>query len=147
MSGVAGQTAEVLTGPRFSDRGRLLTAAALAVFIVASVAVVAAGQLFLSREVVFIWILVGLFAVSLSDINGFLRGVLTDWLPFFGALFVYDLLRGRARGLAVHAPTRCPRSASMSSSSAARCRPSGCRSGSSIPRRCSGTTSPPGPST
>ena len=94
MSGVAGQTAEVLAGPRFSDRGRLLTAAALAVFVVASIAVVAAGGLFLSRDIVFIWILVGLFAVSLSDINGFLRGVVTDWLPFFGALFLYDLLRG-----------------------------------------------------
>ena len=94
MSGVAGQTAEVLSGPRFSDRGRLLTAAALAIFVIASVAVVAAGGLFLSRDVVFIWILVGLFAVSLSDINGFFRGVVTDWLPFFGALFVYDLLRG-----------------------------------------------------
>lgn len=95
MSGVAGQAADVFSGPRrLSDRGRLLTAIALGLFIAGSAILIAANGLFLSREVVFLWILLGLLAVSLSDVHGFLRGVLTDWLPFFAALFLYDLLRG-----------------------------------------------------
>ncbi len=94
MSGVAGQASDLLGSERAADRGRLLTAAGLAVFIIVSLAAVAAKGVFLSRDVIFLWVLLGLLAVSLSDINGYLRGVLTDWLPFFGALFAYDLLRG-----------------------------------------------------
>lgn len=94
MSGVAGQVPEVLGGSRLGDRGRLLSLGGITVFVVASAAVIAAKGLFLSRDIVFLWVLLGLLAFSLSDINGYLRGVLTDWLPFFGALFVYDLLRG-----------------------------------------------------
>lgn len=72
----------------------MLTAAGIAAFILLSAAAVLSLGLFLSRDIVFLWILLGLLAVSLGDVNGYLRGVLTDWLPFFGALFVYDLLRG-----------------------------------------------------
>lgn len=79
---------------RLSVRGRLLTAGALLAFVAGSVALIAAQGLFLSRDIVFVWVLVGLFAVSLGDVNGYLRGVLFDWLPFFAALFLYDLLRG-----------------------------------------------------
>ncbi len=95
MSGIAGQASTGIQGiPGFGDRKRLLTAVGAAAFIVISAVVIAVNGLFLSRDVVFLWILLGLFAVSLSDLGGFFRGVLVDWLPFFGALFLYDLLRG-----------------------------------------------------
>jgi hypothetical protein len=94
MSGVAGQAPEAVGRVRLGERRRLLSALGLSVFIVGSAGAVATNGLFLSRDIVFLWVLLGLLAVSLSDINGYLRGVVTDWLPFFGALFAYDLLRG-----------------------------------------------------
>ncbi|HKJ36575.1 MAG TPA: phosphatase PAP2 family protein [Solirubrobacterales bacterium] len=107
-AGAAGQSAAVGSDPRAHDalareldeaatgarRRRRLTAAALAAFVAVSGVVVALNGVFLSRDIVFLWVLAGLFAVSLSDISGYVRGVLTDWLPFFGMLFLYDLLRG-----------------------------------------------------
>ena len=48
----------------------------------------------LSRELIFLWVLVGLLAVSAADLRGWARGVIFDWLPFFALLFAYDLLRG-----------------------------------------------------
>jgi hypothetical protein len=81
---------------RRRDRGRLLTVAGVVVFVGASIAIVAVNGLFLSRDVVFLWVMAGLLAVSLADVSGWLRGVVTDWLPFFGALFIYDVLRGLA---------------------------------------------------
>ena len=94
MSGAAGRAPEVVAAVRPGGRRGLLTAVGLSVFLLGSVIAVAAKGLFLSRDVVFLWVMLGLLAVSLSDINGYLRGVIRDWLPFFGALFVYDLLRG-----------------------------------------------------
>ena len=96
MSGVAGQAAAVLDGARPGQRGRVLTALGIAVFIVGSIIAIAINGLFLSRDLVFLWILAGLLAVSLADVGGFVRGVITDWVPFFGALFAYDVLRGLA---------------------------------------------------
>jgi membrane-associated phospholipid phosphatase len=90
------QAEEQRPAPARRDRGRILTAAGLTVFVVVSAAVIAVNGLFLSRDVVFLWLMAGLLAVSLADVSGWLRGVVTDWLPFFGALFVYDVLRGVA---------------------------------------------------
>lgn len=96
LAGVAGQATEVLRGPRLSERQRLLTALGLTLFVAGSAAAITINGLFLSRDVVFLWVMTGLLAVSLADVGGFLRSVITDWLPFFGALFVYDVLRGLA---------------------------------------------------
>lgn len=100
MSGIAGLLGEARRGPLErpdTDRRRLLlTLAGLGGFIVASVVAVGAYGLPLSRELIFIWVLGGLLAVSLADVRGFLRGAVADWLPFFAALFAYDLLRGVA---------------------------------------------------
>jgi membrane-associated phospholipid phosphatase len=49
-----------------------------------------------SRDALLFWILVGLFAASLTDVRRWCRGVLVDWLPFAAVLFSYDLLRGYA---------------------------------------------------
>jgi len=55
------------------------------------------------RDVLAIWLLLGLFCFSLSDMRGYVRGVVVDWLPFIAILIAYDSLRGTAGKLsAVH---------------------------------------------
>jgi len=66
-----------------------------ALFCVGSAALVAFNGVMLSRDLIFLWVLVGLLAVSATDVRGWARGVIRDWLPFFAALLAYDLLRGR----------------------------------------------------
>ncbi len=48
------------------------------------------------RDLVFGWLLAGLACVSVSDLRGFARGLIRDWLPFLAILLVYDTLRSRA---------------------------------------------------
>ena len=69
--------------------GPLLYAAALATAI-------AVRGLPTSRDALFLWILLGLLAFTLTDPRRWLKGVLADWLPFGAILFTYDLLRGSA---------------------------------------------------
>jgi membrane-associated phospholipid phosphatase len=52
-----------------------------------------------SRDAFFFWVLVGLLASSLTNIRGWFRGLVLDWLPFGAVLFAYDLLRGYADAL------------------------------------------------
>jgi hypothetical protein len=51
------------------------------------------------RERLLVWLLLGLLALSTSNIGGWVRSVVLDWLPFALALAAYDLLRGQADGL------------------------------------------------
>src|SRR5919204_5038829 len=53
----------------------------------------------LSRDRLLMWILLGLLAVSVTNVRGWLRSVVLEWLPFAVILWVYDLLRGQADGL------------------------------------------------
>ena len=68
-------------------------------WIAATIWFVAFEGLPLTRDWIAGWVIVGLLAFSLGDVGGWLRGVLIDWLPFFGILALYDLLRGAADGL------------------------------------------------
>ena len=77
-----------------SERGRRSTLIGLGVFGAGSAVLVAVNGLMLSRDLIFLWVLLGLLAVSAADLRGWARGVIFDWLPFFALLFVYDLLRG-----------------------------------------------------
>jgi membrane-associated phospholipid phosphatase len=52
-----------------------------------------------SRDILILWIALGLLAFSLSDLRRFGRGMVVEWLPFVFVLFAYDLLRGYADGL------------------------------------------------
>ena len=54
----------------------------------------------MTRDQIFLWLLLGLLAFSLSDLRTWLRGVVVDWIPVFGVLFAYDFLRGFADELA-----------------------------------------------
>lgn len=69
-------------------------------WVCATIAFVAFEGLPLTRDWIAGWVLLGLLAFSLGDLSGgWLRGVILDWLPFFGILALYDLLRGAADGL------------------------------------------------
>ena len=74
-------------------RARRLTAAGAGGFVAASVALVAAKGLILSRDWLFAWLLLGLLAVSLADPKRWARGVVVDWLPLMAVLLCYDLSR------------------------------------------------------
>jgi membrane-associated phospholipid phosphatase len=48
------------------------------------------------RDWLWVWILGFLLAISLTDLRRYARGVILDWLPFFGIIVAYDILRGMA---------------------------------------------------
>ena len=48
------------------------------------------------RDVLAVWLLLGLLCFSLSDVRGWARGVVLEWLPFIAVLIAYDSLRGSA---------------------------------------------------
>lgn len=52
-----------------------------------------------ARDRLLTWIVLGLLAISTTNLGGWLRGVVLEWLPFAAVLWVYDLLRGLADGL------------------------------------------------
>ena len=86
------RTDNTSTEPREDRRkARILTAAGLAAFAAATVALVWTQGLILSRDWLFGWLLLGLLAVSLSDPLRWARGVLVDWLPLMIVLLCYDL--------------------------------------------------------
>lgn len=80
-------------------------AAPAAYGVVITVLVISEG-LQLSRSRVFIWILLGLLAFSLTNIRSWARGLVFEWLPFALILSVYDLLRGHADSLLFSAHVR-----------------------------------------
>ena len=51
------------------------------------------------RERLLLWIVLGLLALSTTNLGGWFRGVVFEWLPFALVLAAYDLLRGHADGL------------------------------------------------
>src|SRR5438105_15035197 len=68
-------------------------------FLVVSAALVALLGIPYQRDVLAVWLLLGLFCFSLSDLRGYARGVVVEWLPFIALLIAYDSLRGSAKGL------------------------------------------------
>jgi membrane-associated phospholipid phosphatase len=84
-----------------ASRLRWITLIAIVAFIGITAGLVAAEGLILSRDWVFAWAMLGLLAISLSDVKRWLRGLVFDWLPFVGILFVYDIARGAADNLGI----------------------------------------------
>ena len=72
-------------------RARRLTTLGLAAFVAATVVLVWTQGLIISRDWLFVWLLLGLLAVSLADPVRWVRGVLFDWLPLMLVLLCYDL--------------------------------------------------------
>ena len=84
---------------------RLATIAAVVLFIGGTVAAVATQGIQLSHDWLFIWVVLGLLALSLTDIRRWARGIVVDWLPFAGFLIAYDIARGLADNLGIAAHT------------------------------------------
>lgn len=81
-----------------SERGRrLLAAVGILGFVAASAITVALAGLPISDDTVFLWVLGGMFALSLSDVGRWGRGVLVDWLPLGVLLYFYDSSHGVAQ--------------------------------------------------
>jgi membrane-associated phospholipid phosphatase len=75
----------------------LVNFAGLGVFVLGTVVIVARfGLVIVLRDWLWVWLLAGLLAVSLTDLRGWLRGVVVDWLPFIAVIVGYDLIRGVA---------------------------------------------------
>jgi membrane-associated phospholipid phosphatase len=88
-------------------RARLATVAAVLAFIGFTVWALASQGLQLNTDWLFIWLVLGLLALSLTDIKRWARGLIFDWLPFAGFLLAYDFVRGLAdnTGIAPHTTT------------------------------------------
>jgi hypothetical protein len=51
------------------------------------------------RDSILLWIVLGLLALSLTDVRGWARGIVFDRFPLVFLLFAYDLLRGSGGGV------------------------------------------------
>jgi PAP2 superfamily len=67
-----------------------------AAFVIASLAIFVLFGIPIQRDLLAVWLLLGLLCFSLSDLRGYARGVVLEWLPFIGLLVAYDSLRGHA---------------------------------------------------
>jgi hypothetical protein len=88
-----------------SKRARAITAVAVLLFVGGTVLAVVGEGLDISRDISFIWAMLGLLALSLTDLRRWARGLIVDWLPFIGFLFAYDIARGAADNLGIAAHT------------------------------------------
>jgi membrane-associated phospholipid phosphatase len=70
--------------------------AAPAAYLVALALAIAFRGLPTARDALFLWILLGLVAASLTTGHLRVRSLILEWLPFGAILFAYDLLRGSA---------------------------------------------------
>jgi len=75
------------------------TVVAPTLFIIASLAIFVLLGIPYQRDLLAIWLLIGLLCFSLTDVRGWARGVVLEWLPFIGLLVAYDSLRGTAAHL------------------------------------------------
>lgn len=82
--------------------------AGLAVYVIATIILVNADGILLSRDTIFAWLLVGMLMVSLADLKGWARGMIFDWLPYFALLFLYDFLRGQVGQNPIYEPHVMP---------------------------------------
>jgi hypothetical protein len=67
-----------------------------AVYLLATVALVALLGVPYQRDIVAVWMLLGLLCFSLADLRGYARGIVLELLPFIAILIAYDSLRGSA---------------------------------------------------
>src|SRR2546421_773827 len=71
--------------------------------VLATIALVLVVGVPYERDLLALWLVLGMLCFSLSDLRGYWRAVALEWLPFIGLLIAYDSLRGGAGHLfAVH---------------------------------------------
>jgi PAP2 superfamily len=94
---------------RLYEAGRLRRSLALAgpaAYVVVLTVVVISDGVPLTRSRLLPWIVLGLLAFSLTNVRGWARGVVLEWLPFALILAAYDLLRSQADTLLFSAHVR-----------------------------------------
>jgi PAP2 superfamily len=79
-----------------ATRLRRRTVVVPALYGLATVGLVAFLGIPYQRDILAVWLLLGLLCFSLSDLRGYFRGVVVEWLPFIAILIAYDSLRGSA---------------------------------------------------
>jgi hypothetical protein len=102
------RASEAPATPAARGNGRRNAVVGLCLYVVATIVLISFTGVLLARETIFLWLLVGLLAVSLADVRGFARGVIFDWLPFYLILVGYDLLRGFVGSNPLFAPHFLP---------------------------------------
>jgi hypothetical protein len=74
-----------------------------ALYVAATVALFALFGIPYQRDILAVWVILGLLCFSLADLRGSARGIVLELLPFIAILIAYDSLRGSAgRLFAVH---------------------------------------------
>jgi PAP2 superfamily len=74
-------------------RERKVGALGLSAFVAGSAFMVARDGLFIQTDTVFLWIISGLLAISLTDLRRFGPRLIVDWLPFALLFVLYDYSR------------------------------------------------------
>ena len=72
-------------------------------YVVVSAVMVFAVGVPTSRDLVFLWFVIGMGAFSVTDLRRKVPRLLMEWAPFVAILLLYDRLRGVADGLVFHA--------------------------------------------
>ena len=88
-----------MAAERLREPGRLRRTLSLvgpAVYGVLILVLVISEGVPLSRGRLLMWVVLGLLAFSLTDVRGWARGVVLEWIPFALILSAYDLMRGHA---------------------------------------------------
>jgi membrane-associated phospholipid phosphatase len=67
-----------------------------ALFVIGSAVLFIVVGIPYERDLLMLWLMVGLFCFSITDMRGYFRGLIRDWLPFIAILIAYDALRGTA---------------------------------------------------
>jgi membrane-associated phospholipid phosphatase len=72
-------------------------------WVVTTVVLAATVGVATSRDLILLWLGVGMAAFSATDLRHRVPRLLVEWAPFIVVLFIYDRLRGFADGLLFHA--------------------------------------------
>lgn len=67
-----------------------------ALYVLATVALFVFVGIPYQRDILALWVILGLLCFSLADLRGTARGIVLEILPFIGILIAYDSLRGTA---------------------------------------------------
>jgi hypothetical protein len=67
-----------------------------ALYVLATVALVVFLGIPYQRDILALWVILGLLCFSLADLRGTARGIVLELLPFIAILIAYDSLRGSA---------------------------------------------------
>jgi membrane-associated phospholipid phosphatase len=87
--------------PRLS-RKLLVSALGIAAFLAGSSFMVARNGLFIHTDTIFLWVIAGLLALSLTDLRRLVPRLIVDWLPVALLFVLYDYSRQLSEWLGVH---------------------------------------------